>query len=290
MKLSRLRAALTGLLVLALAATASATWSIVAVNTRTGEICVASVTCLAGFDLRLYLPVIRVGHGAGCAQSFVDSSGQNRLAIWNGLGIGQPPTQILQVLQNIDPQFQTRQYGIVDVSNTPVTFTGTGAGLAKFGVVGADGEIRYAIQGNVLTCNSVITDAEVAFLAEPGDLISKVMSGMEAARVRGGDGRCSCNPSAPTSCGCPPPTFSKSGHVGFMIDARLGDTDGVCNVSVGCATGSYWANFNVIGNVNDPDPASQLSWLYQAWRAQQVGHPDGSNSLVYVGAPVLVAD
>src|SRR5690349_13856839 len=97
MKLSRFRAALPGLTLLLLASTAGATWSIVAVNTRTKEICVASVTCLASFDLRQYLPVVVVGRGAGCAQSFVDTTGANRLAIFNGLQIGQSPAQILQV-------------------------------------------------------------------------------------------------------------------------------------------------------------------------------------------------
>ena len=287
---SRLRAALTGLLVLALASTAGATWSIIAVNTRTKEICVASATCLTNFDLRKFLPVVVVGRGAGCAQSFVDNSGLNRQAIFNGFLIGQPPAQILQVLQQIDPSFQTRQYGIVDMFNSPATFTGTGAGLAKFGVTGVNGEIRYAIQGNVLTGNQVVTDAEAAFLALPGDLSSKVMAAMEAARALGGDGRCSCNANAPTSCGCPPPTFSKSAHVGFLIDARLGDTDGVCNAAVGCATGNYTANFNIIGNTNDLDPVIQLATQYQAWRTAQLAHPDGTTSLVFAGAQTLPAD
>ncbi|HTF87965.1 MAG TPA: DUF1028 domain-containing protein [Planctomycetota bacterium] len=289
-RVSRWRAALAGLVVLTLASTAGATWSIIAVNTRTKEICVSSATCLANFDLRLFLPVVVVGRGAGCAQSFVDNSGLNRQAIFNGLIAGHSPAQILQVLQQIDPSFQTRQYGIVDMFNAPVTFTGSGAGVAKFGVTGINGEIRYAIQGNVLTGNQVVTDAETAFLASTGDLSTRVILAMEAARALGGDGRCSCNPNAPTSCGVPPPNFVKSAHVGFMIDARLGDTDGVCNASVGCATGSYYFNFNVIGGVNSQDPVIQLGTQYQAWRTQQLGHPDGLNSLVFPGAQTLPAD
>ncbi len=284
------RAALTALLTLTLVTNAGATWSIVAINMRTKEICVASATCLTNFDLRKFLPAIVVGKGAGCAQSFVDQSGQNRLAIFNGLMVGQTPAQILTTLQQIDPSFQTRQYGIVDMFNPSVTFTGTGAGIAKFGVAGLDGEIRYAIQGNVLTGNQVITDAELAFLALPGDLSSKVMAAMEAARALGGDGRCSCNPNAPTSCGVPPPSFAKSAHVGFLIDARLGDTDGGCNVTNGCATGSYYLNLNIIGLANDLDPVIQLAAQYQTWRNAQLGHPDGNNSLVFAGAQTLPAD
>ncbi len=289
-KVSRVRAVLTSLLVLTLASTAGATWSIIAVNTRTKEICFGSATCLSGFDLRRFLPVVVVGRGAGAAQSSIDSSGVNRMEIWNGLQVIQPPAIILQTLQQIDPSFQTRQYGIVDMANTPVTFTGTSAGIAKFGVTGVNGEIRYAIQGNVLTGNQVITNAEAAFLALQGDLSSKVMAGMEAARALGGDGRCSCNPNAPTSCGCPPPPFSKSAHVGFLIDARLGDTDGACNSSVGCANGNYYVNFNIIGNTNDLDPVIQLAAQYTTWRNAQANHPDGTVSLVFPGAQTLPAD
>jgi len=43
---------------LGLALPVEATWSIVAVNARTGEVGAASVTCLANFDLRRAAPVI----------------------------------------------------------------------------------------------------------------------------------------------------------------------------------------------------------------------------------------
>ncbi|MEM7167553.1 MAG: hypothetical protein AAF581_19000, partial [Planctomycetota bacterium] len=51
---------------------ASATWSIVLADTRTGELGVASVTCLAPFDLLALTPVIVVDRGAGVCQSFGD--------------------------------------------------------------------------------------------------------------------------------------------------------------------------------------------------------------------------
>jgi hypothetical protein len=253
-RLSSRRAWLATLLVAFTASTAQATWSIIAVNRRTKEICVASATCLANFDLRQFLPVVAVGKGAGCAQSFVDQTGTNRIAIWNGLRSDNTAANILQVLQQIDPNFQTRQYGIIDMATAPVTFTGTGAGLAKFGVAGIDGDISYAIQGNVLTGNQVITDGRGSLPGPPGrpDLAGHGRHG-GGARPRGATVRCSCSPSAPTSCGVPPASFSKSAHVGFLIDARLGDVDGVCNGSVGCATGSYTLNLNVIGNTFDLD-------------------------------------
>lgn len=270
---------------------ALATWSIVAINRKTGEVCVSSATCLASFDLQRFLPVVVVGKGGGAAQSSIDSQGTNRKIIWDGLMGGATPTQILQTLAMFDPSHQTRQYGIVDFNNTPVTFTGSAAGIAKFGVVGEIGDIKYAIQGNVLTGNQVILDAEAAFVGMNGDLLQKVIAGMEAARGLGGDGRCSCNPSQPTSCGVPPPNFVKSAHTAFLVFSRIGDTDGVCNSSVGCANGNYLLDLKVIQPANAPgDPVIAMQQLYSDWRISMRDRPDGILSIVEPGAQSLPAD
>ena len=71
--------------VAALTQRASATWAIILVDTITGEIAVGSATCLTGFDLERWLPVVLVDVGAACAQSFVDNTGQNRRLIFDEL-------------------------------------------------------------------------------------------------------------------------------------------------------------------------------------------------------------
>src|SRR5260221_2230668 len=95
-----------------LALPASATWSIIIVNTRTGEIAVGCATCLEGFNLETFVPVVVPGVGAACAQSSIDQSGANRVRIWNLLHEGADPQLILQRLQAHDNQHQSRQYGI----------------------------------------------------------------------------------------------------------------------------------------------------------------------------------
>jgi ribosomal protein S18 len=67
---------LLGLLLLS--SRASATWSIVCVDLRTREVGVATATCLESFNLKSAVPVIFVGEGAAAAQSFIDTTGQNR--------------------------------------------------------------------------------------------------------------------------------------------------------------------------------------------------------------------
>ncbi len=259
------------------------TWSIILIDSETREIAVGSATCLTTFDLQRWLPVVRVGVGAGCAQSFVDQTGQNRMLIWDELLEGTDPEVILDRLDEQDPGHQTRQYGIGDALERAATFTGSVAADWADGVVGLSGTMVYAIQGNILTGEPVVSTALKAVLSSPGGLPEKLRAGMEAARSMGGDGRCSCSPNAPTSCGSPPAEFTKSAHIGFMIDARLGDVDGGCDLEFGCAGGDYYMDFNVaFQTVGDEDPVLQMQSMFDAWRAGLIGRPDAVRSTVVV--------
>lgn len=270
------RACLTLLLsALLLCPRLDATWSIVLTDEATGEVAIGSATCLEGLNLKALLPVLRVGLGAGAAQSMIDNGGTNRLKIWNQLALGTPPADIVPILLQGDLFAQSRQYGIADLGNDAATFTGVNAGAFADGVVGQVGSVRYAIQGNVITGMPVLTMAEAAVIGTPGPLLEKLMAGMEAARAMGGDGRCSCLTGSPTSCGSPPPRFEKSAHIGFMVVSRLGDVDGICSGN-GCANGQYWFNSNIQGQFEeDPDPVLQMQAAVDAFRAGLAGVPDG---------------
>jgi hypothetical protein len=217
-----------------LASPALATWSIVLVDLRTGEVAVGSATCLTNFDLRANTPVLLPGVGGAAAQSAVDSTGQNRVFIRDRLALGTAPADILTQLATFDTQHQSRQYGIVDAQGRAASFSGTGDGAYAGGATGQfsyfyagqGGTIAYAIQGNVLTGAPVVDRAVQAVITTDGDLAARLMAGMQAAREMGGDGRCSCNPTLPTSCGSPPPSFTKAAHIGYMLVARLGDREG----------------------------------------------------------------
>ncbi|MHC5209272.1 MAG: DUF1028 domain-containing protein [Planctomycetota bacterium] len=279
------------LAVLFLVAPAGATWSIVVVDTATGEVAVGTATCLSGFDIQLAVPLVVVGKGGAAAQSAVDSGAVARMLMWDGLHGGVPPADILSAVLATVAAPQARQYGIVDMTNTPVTFTGTGAGVAKAGVAGSAGTLHYAIQGNVLAGNAVVSAARNALLTSPGDLSQKLMAAMEAARALGGDGRCSCSPSMPASCGAPPSGgFTKSAHTGTVIVARIGDADGICTGPAGCSNGSYYLDLNFPGTTGDPDPVLVLQQQYDVWRAGLAGRPDHILSTKAAGAAALPAD
>jgi hypothetical protein len=265
-----------------LAVPGRATWSIVAVDRRTGEVCVASATCIPRSDLTLIVPVIVVGKGGGVTQSVVDGI-ENRQRIRAGLESGATPAEILALIESLDDGFRQRQIGIVDFANAPVSFTGRAAGAAKKSVVGEQGDLVYAIQGNVLAGDEVIDQCELALLESTGDLGQRVLAAMVRAREFGGDGRCSCQMGRPDDCGSPPEDFEKSAHCGFLLLARMGDPDGSCEQGEGCANGRYHMRLNVRGGnalENDPDPVDQLVGLHAAWRAERRGRPDGLLSRV----------
>lgn len=289
-----MRHLLSSLLALCLIASpVCATWSILIIDTRTGEIAIGSATCLTGFNLRAITPVLRVGRGAACAQAAVNiNSVANRQVIWNMLQTFASPQQILAALAAADPQHETRQYGIIDVTGGKVTFTGAATFDWAGGVTGSTGTIHYAIQGNILTGASVITAAEQAVINTPGDLAEKLMASMQAARLQGGDGRCSCSPAQPTACGAPPVSFTKSAHIGFMVVARMGDIDGTCvSPFNGCASGNYYMTLDVANqNAIAPDPVIQLQTLFNAWRGSWLGRPDHNLSTATADPTELRAD
>lgn len=286
-----LRAVLTFLIGLLLfAAPASATWSIVIVNLLTGEVAVGIATCLTGFDLRPSTVVIVPGHGAAAAQSFVGPLSLRQL-IRDGFLTGESAAQILADLAAADAGHQTRQYGIVSMTGGEATFTGTGAGAWAGGVVGQVGNYRYAIQGNVLTGQPVIAAAEQAVLNTPGDLPDKLMAAMQAARMMGGDGRCSCATGGPTACGSPPASFTKSSHIALMIVSRPTDIDSPCSGPGGCGAGDYWLDLNVANQpASAPDPVLQLQGLFNTWKANQIGRPDHYESVVSLSGTTIRAN
>lgn len=256
-----------------------ATWSIVVVNRRTGEICVASATCIETFNLRTALSILSAEAGGGAAQAMV-SPLSTRILINDLLALGVPPEEILDAIEASDGLFQSRQFGIVDLAGRAVTFSGSNNFQHASGVTGEVGDLVYAIQGNILTGLPVITEAEAALRNTPGDLGQKVMAAMEAARDWGGDGRCSCDPVFPESCGTPPPPPYKSAHVGFLVIARPGD-EPFCSLFA-CGLGDLYMVINKSGlDANDPDVVDEMRIKYDQLRLDLVGRPDANHSTVF---------
>ncbi len=228
-------AALAGLAGLAtMTPLASATWSILIADTRTGEIALGSATCVPGINLRASTPVLILGVGGVTAQSAVDTSGANRAVVFDGYAKGWTPDQIFAELAATDGGHGNRQYGFIDVLGNTLTYSGPQnaawaggvTGRIEAGAPGPADDIVYSVQGNILTGEPVVLAAEDAILNTPGDLAEKLMAAMEAAYAFGGDGRCSCPGPDPTGCGAPPVDgFTRTADVGYMLVGRLGDRE-----------------------------------------------------------------
>ena len=214
---------------------ASATWSILIVDMRTGEIVIASATCVETIDLRRETPVLITGIGAVTAQSAVDGSGFNRMLIRDRLLQGVPLESILDELAQVDAGHGNRQYGFITAEGDTLTYSGFQnanwaggiTGRIEKGRIGLADDIVYSVQGNILSGPNVVQDAVDAIINTDTDLPGRLMAAMRAAQVGGGDGRCSCSNSDPTGCGSPPPGPFKSAHVGYMLGTRADDIDSV---------------------------------------------------------------
>ena len=268
-----------------------ATWSILMADSRTGEIAIGSCTCLTGLDLRENTPVMLVGKGGATAQGLIDGGALYRMQIFDAMFFyDMAPQDIIDLISGGNG-FQARQFGIVNTRDQAATFTGSQTGDWAGGTTGHTGDIVYAVQGNVLTGEPVVTAAVDAIINTEGDIPAKLMAAMQAARDMGGDGRCSCDVIHPDSCGSPPPDFSKSAHIGYMLVSRPGDIDGDCDNNGGCARGDYLMNLNVANQQSDdPDPVDQLTVLYNDWRSALQGRPDGITSTVEISPQYLMAD
>jgi hypothetical protein len=284
--------AVLGVAALALAAPAAATWSIVVVNTRTGEVGLFSATCVRNINLERVLGLVRVGEGAAAVQFAGDPTGSKRAFIWAGMEQGQSPEQILQGIEATFPESVSLQIGMSSNFGDARTFTGANVWDPNFGVQGQVGDLRYAIQGNVITGAPVVLEAEAALLATDGDLVPRLAAAMEASRLMGGDGRCSCDDAMPGSCGSPPNvSFTKSSDVGFVIVARIGDTDGVCVGNTGCTNGSYYLHERVtLGGALAIDPVTKLLGKMDTWEQGLVQVTDQLRTEVITDRSELVAD
>src|SRR5262249_43397669 len=223
------RVLLTAVLLLGASSRTLATWSIVAVDRKTGQIVIASATCVpqrafAGFPakgLKDVQAIIIPGVGVAAAQANVDRTRKLQSLIASELKRGTDPARIIELLQAEDPNHPSRQYGIVDLKGRAAGYSGSGNGKQSLDRQGrvTDGDIFFSIQGNILLGDDVVEEAVKAFRKAKGSLADRVMAAMEAADARGGDRRCNCN----TPPDPPAPCDNKTAHVAYLVVAGKND-------------------------------------------------------------------
>src|SRR5580765_1870677 len=252
------RVALFLLSLVAVPATASATWSVIAVDRSTGRVVIASATCVDRDDQFLMgvQAVVVPGMGVAACQAGVDNTHQNQMLVFRELQKGTDPKAIIEQLST-DPAFQTRQFGIVDLRGRSAGHSGL-----------TNGYVSQDIHG-------VVPNAVQAFLHAKGAITDRVMAAMEAADGSGGDSRCTCPP-WPTDGSKPPiPCSEKTAHVAYILMAEKGDTNGDSHNN-----GKYSMYLtvsqpapdhgpNVIREGENLNPVKTLRLRYDAWRKTQ---------------------
>ena len=161
------------------------TFSIVAVDTLTGQIGSAGASCIQG---SIVISDIHPGLGAIHTQSYWNASNQDSAS--SLMEQGYAPQDIIDWIVENDAQNDPtiRQYGIVDLleGGRSAAFTGENCSDFKGHKIGD----TYAIQGNILLGQSILDDMEEAFLTQYGTFEEKLMASLMAANVVGADTRC----------------------------------------------------------------------------------------------------
>lgn len=267
------RGLLASLVVLALfPALLSATWSVIAIDTRTGQVVIASATCVAqarfpGFparDLMDIQAIVVPGVAVAAAQAGVDRTRANQELIYRELRAGTAPEEIIEMLSE-DPDFERRQFGIVDLQGRCAGHSGSGNGEASLAVADSipDAGIYFSVQGNILASDDVVHLAVEAFKSEGGTMADRVMAAMEAADQAGGDVRCTCE-SEPVLDHVP--CDGKTSHVAYILVANPDDPEGES-----FNDGEYSLYIDVtdenIEEGENANPVITLRMRYDRWKA-----------------------
>jgi hypothetical protein len=263
---------------LALPSSAFATWSVIAVDKGTGRVVIASATCVDRDDQFLMgvQAVVVPGKGVAACQAAVDGTHANQMLVFRELQKGTEPSRIVELL-SVDPAFQTRQFGIVDLQGRHAGHSGLGNGYVSQDVQGRvpGTAIYFSIQGNILRPGSVVPNAVQAFLATKGALTDRVMAAMEAADGSGGDSRCTCPP-WPTDGSKPAvPCDGRTSHIAYILMADANDTSGASHNDGKYAMyltvsqpGADRGPGQIVAGEN-LNPVKTLRQRYDAWRSTQ---------------------
>jgi hypothetical protein len=273
------------LLLLALAlltpSSVSATWSIIAIDLRTGRMVISSATCAATgpHQLKRLQAIVVPGIAIAAAQAGVDSSHENQRLIYAQLQAGTDPRDIIRLLET-DPRIESRQFGIIDMQGRSSGRSGSSNGQVSMDIQGMSGDsILYSVQGNIITGAAALTEAARIMEDGEGTMIDRVMVAMERADELGGDSRCTCTREPlPEGAAC----NGKTAHVSYILAADPEDSpaafpDGFPegfpreDMRAPYNEGTFFLELMVVPTntlpTEDANPVKTLRMRYDAWKA-----------------------
>jgi len=240
------------------------TFSIVAVDTITGEIGSAGASCVGPFGGvgAFILSDVIEGIGAIHTQAYWNETNQQNAH--NKMLEGLSPQQIIDWLVANDAQNNPtiRQYGIVDLTRNgeSAAYTGINCDNYKNHVTGPG----YAVQGNILLGQIIIDTMQTTFLNTPGPLADRLMATLQAAKILGADTRCAVR--------------GTSSQSGFVKVVRIGD--GV----------TPYLQIVVPDTPIGKDPIDSLQTMFDSWKISLSNVVDPFLSEITVEPDTLPAD
>lgn len=232
------------------------TFSIVAVDSISGEVGGAGATCLdvnqEGVSVLIINDIIP-GKGVIHTQSFWNASNQNRAR--NRMLQGDSPEEIMDYLVNNDVENNStiRQYGAADLDNNNSPRAAAFTGVNCFEFKGQRVGTNYAIQGNILLGAQVLDSMEQRFLRTEGSLAERLMAAMQGAKIPGADSRCLAE--------------GVSSRSAFLRVAKPNDS-----------SNNLYLDLEVPATPVGEEPIDELQALYDDWR---LVNSTGTNNQVY---------
>jgi len=225
------------------------TFSIVAIDSLTGEIGSAGASCVGSSSSYPYgaqiLSDVIPGIGAIHTQAAWHSTNQQRAHAWMMQGLS--PQQIIDslVANDVGNNPYIRQYGIVDYnSGHPRSAAYTGSNCMDY--KNHTARLNYSVQGNILMGQAILDSIEARFLNTPGTLADRLMAALQGAKVIGADTRCGIH--------------NTSSQSSFLRVATLNNQPDSLYLDLHMA---YPQNLSGIYPV---DPIDSLQTLYDAWK------------------------
>ena len=249
----------TSFLLLQFNVLAQDTFSIVAVDTITGEIGSAGASCIAGSFI---LSDVIEGIGAIHTQAYYLV--QNQQNARNRMLEGLSPQQIIDwlVANDAGGNPTIRQYGIVDLTRNgeSAAYTGVNCNDYKNHVTGPG----YAVQGNILLGQIIIDTMQTTFLNTQGPLADRLMATLQAAKIPGADTRCT--------------QYGKSSISGFVKVVRIGDGS------------NFYLKIVVQSTPTNKDPIDSLQTMFSNWKIAKFNVVDPFLSEIEVSPDTLPAN
>jgi uncharacterized Ntn-hydrolase superfamily protein len=271
------------------------TWSVAAIDPVTGDVSVASASCVPSHADALASLV--PGKGAAATQASFDL--KNRNVVYQAIQEGLTAEQVIARVTDPanDTNTNSRQYGVVTLNNgvvhvagftapsrlgttarttggrggAPATPPPAGTAAQQWAGVKADASMGVTVQGNTLASEDVVGKGLEAFQwTDPtgfNSLTDRVMRALEAGAVWGGDVR--CNNSGTETANNIRPGTRQTAAMAFIVAARGTDAPYAAD-SIGMSDQgtekSPWLSISIRAERGGDNPLLELRLRYDRWR------------------------